>query len=64
MYDADGIVMRSIPAAGSADFSVSSISNSLGHYTHEVQTFQLAQQLSRVFDYYKVRPIWIEPETE
>ena len=56
-YDAKGILMTTSPAAGSADLY--GPQNDFGkHQSHDVKTFDSANSLKRVTDYYSVRPIW------
>lgn len=57
IYDADGALMKDIPAAGTADFRPCPIKGlCMSHYLHDVKPFELADKLGRVKDYYDVRP--------
>ncbi|MFA7087433.1 MAG: RHS repeat-associated core domain-containing protein [Aliarcobacter sp.] len=59
IYNKNLKVMRNIPAAGSADW-VNPTRNRQDHYLHDVDTYNSAQRLNRINDYYQVRPIWTE----
>ena len=58
IYDASGDVMRSQPAAGTADFVTSD--DLIGHTFHDYFTYELSKRVNNVSDYYSVRPIIIE----
>jgi integrase/recombinase XerD len=58
IYDALGNVMRSQPAAGTADFVTSD--DLVGHTLHDYFTYELAKRVNGVSEYYSVRPIIIE----
>ncbi len=59
IYDANGDLMTSIPAGGTADFrACPNPPFCAGHFHHDVRPFQLADDLDRVDDYYSVRPVW------
>ena len=57
-YDENGDLMTDLPAAGTPDRVASSFWNGLygGHYSHDVQPYNLAETLGRVSDYGKARP--------
>ena len=59
MYDENGHLLTSPPAAGSADF-VSPNASSLKHSLHDVAPYIIAEQLNRINEYYSVRPVWVE----
>jgi uncharacterized protein RhaS with RHS repeats len=56
-YDALGILIRSIPGAGTAD-RYGPNNDFSKHQDHDVKTFDLAKRLGRMTEYYWVRPIW------
>jgi hypothetical protein len=55
-YKADGALITSQPAAGTADFY--STLHKVDHYGHDMKTFDLAEDLNQISDYYLVRPTW------
>jgi hypothetical protein len=58
MYDNMRRLIRSIPAAGSADYhSCPNPPFCPGHSSHDLEPFVLARRLDRIHDYYDVRPI-------
>lgn len=64
VYDASGDLMRSFPSAGTVDYyapgfsGVGIVDVLVGHYPHDVNTFELSRTLNRISDYYSVRPSW------
>lgn len=64
VYDASGVLMRNIPSAGTVDYYapgyswVGLVDVLVGHYPHDVNTFELSKSLNRISDYYSVRPSW------
>ncbi len=64
IYDASGDLMVKIPSAGTVDFYAPGflglwyIDVPWGHYPHDVVTYELADSLGRIRDYYSVRPSW------
>ncbi len=60
IYDKDGVIMRNIPSAGTADLYSPNGGGFTQHQEHDVKTFNLAKKLGRIRDYYSVREIWTE----
>lgn len=59
IYDGNEDLMRNAPAAGSADYKACPNPPFCSdHYLHDVATFELAEKLGRVDDYYDVRPVY------
>jgi RHS repeat-associated protein len=56
-YDENGNLLTNIPAAGSADYFGPRTAPVL-HRDHDVTTYELAEALGRVSEYYSVRPVW------
>ncbi len=61
IYDKHNKLMTEIPSAGSADFKACNSAGCEGHYSHDVETYDLAKSLGREEDYYEVRPKLISP---
>jgi len=57
-YNVLGNVIRWLPGAGSADYQTGVWWNVFDHYWHDVDTFEAAEKLNRIRDYFSVRPVW------
>jgi RHS repeat-associated protein len=56
-YDESGMLITTLPSAGSADL-YSPSSDFIKHQAHDVRPYKLAEKLGRTTDYFSVRPIW------
>jgi RHS repeat-associated protein len=60
-YDAQGKLISSPPGAGSADYRAPIGLGVIGHFYHDVETYNRAWELDRINDYFSVRPVVSEP---
>ena len=58
VYDASGNILVGPPSGGTVDWRSPGLSYLWGHGPHDVSTYELAEKLKRIPDYYSVRPSW------
>ncbi len=59
VFDAEGRLMLTAPAAGTADAATPvGLASYLRHYVHDILPYKVALRLGRLPDYLRVRPIW------
>ena len=58
VFDANGKLLVGPPSGGTVDWRTPGLGYFWGHGPHDVYTYELAEKLKRIVDYYSVRPSW------
>ena len=58
VYDLNGKILVGPPSGGTVDWAAPGWTYLWGHGPHDVQTYEVAEKLGKVSDYYSVRPSW------
>ncbi len=58
VYDQQGKILIGPPSGGTVDWAAPGWTYLWGHGPHDVYTYEAAEKLMKVNDYYSVRPSW------